>query len=117
MSAFVIDTAYFIDNRNTKVDLRWLYHVLKTLNLNEFSVDVGIPGLSREVAYHKRMPVPPSVADQIALVERLEKVLDAHDKNINYLHQSIALLKEYRDSLITSAVTGKMQVTIGKKSK
>jgi type I restriction enzyme S subunit len=117
MSAFVIDTAYFIDNRNTKVDMRWLYHVLKILNLNEFSVDVGIPGLSREVAYHKLVPVPPSIPDQAALVEKLEKVLDAHDKNINYLRQSITLLKEYKDSLVTSAVTGKMEVTIGKKGK
>jgi type I restriction enzyme S subunit len=116
VAAFVIDTAYFIDNRNTKVDMRWLYHVLKTLNLSEFSVDVGIPGLSREVAYQQLAPVPPSIRDQIALVERLEKVLDVHDKNINYLRQSIALLKEYRDSIITSAVTGKMQVKSGKKS-
>jgi hypothetical protein len=112
--AFVIDTAYFIDQRNTSVNLRWLYHVLQVLDLGELSVDVGIPGLSRDVAYHKLSPLPPSDSGQATVVELLEIELHGVDAHLDLLEKSVSLLRELKTSLITAAVTGQFDVNTGR---
>jgi type I restriction enzyme S subunit len=70
--AFVIDTAYFIDDRRSGVDLRWLFYVLLAARLGELSNDVGVPGLSREVAYEALVPVPPALDEQRQIADFLD---------------------------------------------
>lgn len=57
---FAIDTTYFIDKSCTKADLRWLYHALSVLELDRLTFDVGVPGLSRDEAYGRRISLPPA---------------------------------------------------------
>ncbi len=52
---FCIDTAYFVDERCTSSELRWLYYALQPLALDKLSQDTGVPGLSRELAYASRL--------------------------------------------------------------
>ncbi len=54
-----IDTTYFVDERSSRADLRWLYWALQTLDLDGSSQDTGVPGLSREYAHNQRLSVPP----------------------------------------------------------
>jgi type I restriction enzyme S subunit len=69
---FCIDTAYFIDERHTIADLRWLYWALQTLNLDAVSLDTGVPGLSRDAAHNAAVPTP-NRDEQRAIADFLDR--------------------------------------------
>lgn len=111
---FVIDTAYFIDKKNSSLDLRWLFHVLKISKLSELSVDVGIPGLSREVAYAKSVPNPPPLYEQVSQAKNIDHEIDHLNSLSRSINLSATLFANYKSSLITAAVTGTFDVTTGR---
>jgi len=56
-----------------------LYYILKNLKLTELSGGAGIPGLNRNDAYLKEIPLPP-LEVQSRIVEKIEserKVIDS----------------------------------------
>jgi type I restriction enzyme S subunit len=106
---FCIDTAYFIDQRKTKQNLKWLYYALQILELDKISQDTGVPGLSREKAYQKLVPLPP-LSEQQAIANFLDDKLVKIDKCITVIEKEIKLTQEYRTTLISETVTGKIDV-------
>jgi type I restriction enzyme S subunit len=52
----------------------------------------------------------PPKSEQQAIVEFLDKEIDRIDQSIKKIKEAIEKLKEYRTALITSAVTGKIDV-------
>lgn len=82
---FPIDTTYFIDRSSTSHHLRWLFYALQPLALDSLTQDVGVPGLSREQAYSKRLRVPPP-REQRAIAD----FLDAESARIDALMQKKA---------------------------
>ena len=56
---FAIDTTYYVDERNSTANLAWLSRVLGWLQLDAVSRDSTIPGLNREEAYDRLLPLPP----------------------------------------------------------
>jgi len=107
---FAIDTTYFIDSSTTKQDLRWLYYALSTLGLDELSNDVGVPGLSREIAYDLRVPLP-SLAEQRAIADFLDRETARIDALITAKRRMIELLEERWQSVMSSAVSGALTHT------
>ena len=101
---FCIDTAYFIDSRSTKANLRWLYWSLQTLGLDQHSEDTGVPGLSREKAYQAKLKLPPSVEQ-----ERIADFLDEQTARIDALiaekERLISTLQRASIELLHDAVT------------
>lgn len=91
---FAIDTAYFIDSTLSSTHLRWLYYALQAVDLKGTSQDVGVPGLSREIAYGVLMPEPPRVEEQ----RQIADFLDAETSRIDRL------------SLLQSAVLDRLAV-------
>ena len=55
---FCIDTAFYI-KPSEKYDLRFLYYLLTTLNLNKLNSDSAVPGLNRDNAYSQIFYLPP----------------------------------------------------------
>ena len=106
---FAIDTTYYIDNRCTKSNIKWLYYSLMVLELDKNSQDTGVPGLSREYAYNKYVPVP-TVNEQVAIANFLDQKTAEIDDLIFDIYTQIQKLREYRQSLISEAVTGKIDV-------
>lgn len=109
-SVFVIDTAYYIDKRNTKNYIKWIYYMLQILELDKNSQDTGVPGLSREYAYNINT-VNPSVEEQKEIVNYLDKKTSEIDELIFKIEEQIELLKKAKQKLITEVVTGKIDVT------
>lgn len=107
--AFAIDTTYFVDPACTETDLRWLYYALHTAELDDFSKDSAVPGLSREDAYAKRLPRPPA-AQQCAIARFLDAQSERIDRLCAKAELSIERLREYRSALVLAAVTGKIDV-------
>ncbi|MGB8265989.1 MAG: restriction endonuclease subunit S [Candidatus Velthaea sp.] len=102
--AFCIDTAYYIDKRHSKANLRWLYYALQTLGLGTISQDTGVPGLSRDTAYNSILRCP-ALAEQTAIVAFLDRETSRADALVAKYEWLIELLEEKRVALITQAVT------------
>ncbi|ABG53459.1 restriction modification system DNA specificity domain [Trichodesmium erythraeum IMS101] len=101
---FCIDTAYLIDQRKTKQNLKWLCYALQILELDKISQDTGVPGLSREKAYQKLVPVSP-LSEQQAIANFLDEKLAQIDEYIAKKQRIIELLKEQKTVIINQAVT------------
>jgi len=104
VKCFPIDTTYYIDNSQTKEDIDWLFYMLGTLNLDGFSEDTGVPGLSREYAYFKKVIVP-SIDEQTAIASFLDRKTTAIDQLITDKKRLIELYEEEKTAIINQAVT------------
>lgn len=101
---FPIDTTYFVDDHSAKCDLKWLNYVLPLLELDKFSNDTGVPGLNREEAYGKRIPIPESDVQKV-IADYLDRKTAQIDDLIAKKERMIELLKEERTAIINQAVT------------
>ena len=106
---FAIDTTYYIDARNSRSDLRWLFYALLLLRLDAISEDSAIPGLSRELAHYQRLPSI-SLPEQRAIAAFLDRETAKIDALISRICEGIEKLKEYSSALVSAAVTGKIDV-------
>ena len=106
---FPIDTTYFIDSRFAKCDLKWLNYVLSLLELDMFSNDTGVPGLNRDNAHNKKIPLP-NINEQKIIADYLDRKTAEIDSQIENMTRAIGCLKEYRTALISEVVTGKIDV-------
>jgi type I restriction enzyme S subunit len=101
---FSIDTTYYIDPRIAKVDIRWLFYALQLLELDSFSEDSAVPGLSRELVYQKRLPDVP-LREQRAIAAFLDRETAKLDALTRKFEQLLNRLEERRAALISHAVT------------
>ena len=109
---FAIDTTYFVDERFSSGNIRWLYYVLFWLRLDQITKDAAVPGLSREDAYKETAPYPP-LPEQTAIARFLDHMDRRIQKYIRAKEKLIALLDEYKQALIHQAVTGQIDVRTG----
>ena len=103
-SAFAIDTTFFVDSRTTDANIRWLYYLLHSLNLDAVSKDSAVPGLSRDDAYQQVGFCPP-LAEQRAIAAFLDRETAKIDALISKSERLIELLQEKRTVLISHTVT------------
>jgi type I restriction enzyme S subunit len=54
-----IDTAFYLDNVKPIVDLEYLAHVLRVLDLARNTIVVGVPGINRKAIENEQIPLPP----------------------------------------------------------
>jgi type I restriction enzyme S subunit len=101
---FAIDTTYFIDDRFTTSQLRWLYYILDIIGLDKLSKDTGVPGLNREDAYKEKLPLPPK-SEQLAIANYLDDQTQKIDRLIANKKAQAEKLKELRQIEINNAVT------------
>lgn len=79
ISGYPIDTTFFIEDKNPeKLNIKYAFHILGTLNLDKVNVQAGIPGLNRNDAYALKIPLPPlSIQEEIvAEIEGYQKIID-----------------------------------------
>lgn len=101
---FASDTTFFVDSSTTLQHLRWLFYLLQTLGLDEGTDEAAVPGLNRDDAYSKIVPVPP-LPTQHAIAAYLDHETAELDTLIAAKEHLLELLAEKRRTLITHAVT------------
>jgi len=106
---YPIDTTFSIEQKNTKHDIKWMFYGLGVLRLDSFTKDSSVPGINREEIYERYLPLPP-LPEQQQIVDYLDEQTQKIDSTIEKETQRIELLKEYRQSLISEVVTGKIDV-------
>jgi type I restriction enzyme, S subunit len=94
---------------------RFLWYYMNQSSLFLTSVSFESNSTTIEVIYSKtlsniKFPLPP-LSEQQKIVEYLENNIQKLDKNLSIEKERANLLKEYRQSLISSVVTGKIKVT------
>lgn len=77
--------------------------------LSEMAQGVTMDGLNLTVLSDLWMPVPP-LDEQNNIVTHIHKITDRNKKLQNAVTKQIEKLQEYRQSLITAAVTGKLSI-------
>lgn len=101
---FASDTTFFVDERLTTTNLRWLYWGLQTLGLDEGSQEAAVPGLNRESVYEERILLPSS-AHQAFIANYLDRETARIDDLIAEKERMLSLLNEKRAALVSHAVT------------
>jgi len=93
------------------IDVKFIFYWL--LANREFLISQGYGGgqsnISQEIIKQLRIPFP-SLAEQQAIAYFLDQKTTKIDLLISDIRTQISFLKEYRQSLITAAVTGKIDV-------
>ena len=77
-NCFPIDTTYYVKLKHPKeTDLKYIYSMLKSLNLSSVKNGAGIPGLNRNDVYNKyRIPLPPikiqkQIVDELNVYQKI----------------------------------------------
>lgn len=84
-----IDTTYYIEENRDRYDLRFLFFLLKTLNLNSLDTAAAVPGLSRESFYNIEDKLPP-----LPIQRKIASILSAYDDLIETNERRIKILEE-----------------------
>lgn len=87
-----------------RIETRWLGELLRSMNLNQYSVSAAQPGLSVETISNHRIPVPPP-DEQRAIATFLGRETAKIDALIAEQEKLLALLAEKRQATISHAVT------------
>lgn len=70
---YPIDTTYFVRPRaGFDFDMRFLFYMLRRIDLSRLKTATGVPGLTREDAYRETIPVPP-IEEQRRIVDLLSR--------------------------------------------
>jgi len=92
-----------------QIETLWIGELLRLMNLNQYSQASAQPGLSVEKISNLRVPFP-DYNEQVLITKHL-KLLNHNFDLLNIkLKDNIDKLKEYRQSIISEAVTGKIDV-------
>lgn len=101
---FASDTTFVVDSSTCRYNLRWVFWLLQTLRLDEFTEEAAVPGLNREAAYNRPVLIPPD-SHQQAIADYLDRETARLDGLIAAKERLLGLLAEKRQALITRAVT------------
>ena len=110
-----IDTTYYVKTKRSDVFLRWLFLELSHLNLGKLYLADVVPGLKRDLAYSKILPLPPS-SEQEGIVEVISCVNLAIQKVDQAIAQTERLKKRLMEQLLTKGMGHKelKETSIGK---
>ena len=89
--------------------LYWFGELLRSMNLNQYSESAAQPGLSVEKIKQLEIPYPPFIEQQ-GIANFLETKTKEIGESIEILCSQINDLRIYKTSLITEAVTGKIDL-------
>lgn len=105
---WIVDTAYAVKN-NDNVIFDFLYFSLCVFNWSKYTTQTALPSIVANEIIEEKIYCPP-IKIQKMIVEKLNMTQDkVNDYNSN-LQSQIAYLQELKQTLISDAVTGKIDV-------
>lgn len=92
-----------------EIDTIWLGETLRAMNLNQYSISAAQPGLAVERINELLIPIP-SFSEQKEISSYLKLKITQIESAISEQEHQLSDLKSYKSSLITEAVTGKIDL-------
>jgi len=94
----------------SKLQLRFALHVLSIIDLVQFVKPGAIPSIDAPEIKNQVIALPP-IPEQTMIVDHIDDWMRSIAIEISLVQQAVALVKEHRSALITSAVTGQIDVS------
>jgi type I restriction enzyme S subunit len=110
----IITSVYVGLRVQQNIESRWVYYFLHFSDLKKVFYSLG-GGIRQSLRFEElgRIPVcTPTISEQNEIVSYLDEQTQLIDKTISIEEKRIELLKEYRQSLISEVVTGKIDVRV-----
>ena len=89
--------------KSKEVDTFWYGELLRTMDLNQYSLAAAQPGLSVDKIKRLELPAAP-IAEQVAIAKYLTAETAAIDRKVSLLEQKIKLYQTLRKTLINETV-------------
>jgi type I restriction enzyme S subunit len=112
----IVGSGEFVTLVPDKGNIKFLFYFVKSQQFTEY-LDSCVESVTRShqrvnpyIIYSSLIPLPP-ISEQEHIVSYLDEKTSQIDKTIDIEKKKIELLKEYRQSLISNVVTGKIKVT------
>ncbi len=105
--AWISDNALILSGFDPSLDLTYFYYQLLTLNLDDLATKNAQPLITASQIANLSICLPP-LREQKAIAQYLNEETKKNNSLYEQTQNSIVLLKEYQESLINSAVTGKV---------
>ncbi len=108
----IITSAYVCLKSTHLIISRYLYALLHSYDLEKVFYSLG-GGVRQTMKFAdlKRLPITiPSIQEQQKIVDYLDSKTQKIDETISLVKKSITLLQEYKTSLVSKVVTGKVKV-------
>ncbi len=104
-----IDTTFYIAPSDTSLDIEFLYFLLLHIDLKRILGDVGVPGLSREMAYKEKTRFPIGADEQRKIAGVLTLVQRALEQQERLIALTTELKKTLLHQLFTAGLRGEPQ--------
>ncbi len=111
----VVGSGEFVVLTPKRTDIKFLFYFLKNQTFTDY-LDSSVESVTRShqrvnpsIIYNTFVPLPP-ISEQQQIVSYLDEHTQKIDSSIQTEEKKIELLKEYRQSLTSSVVTGKIDV-------
>jgi type I restriction enzyme S subunit len=107
--SWINDNALLIKLISDKFNINYLVYLLRSRNLNELASKTAQPLLTGTQVKAEKVCIP-LMSEQLEIVKYLDTNLETLDKLLETVNKTTQTLREYRSTLITQVVTGKIDV-------
>ncbi|OMC95716.1 restriction endonuclease subunit S [Paenibacillus sp. FSL R5-0636] len=105
--SWVTDNAFIVSFDKTKIDIIYLYWLLKNLNLGQYSKSTAQPVISGKTIYPIMFPLPP-LKEQKRIADKVERLLSKLEQAKELVVQTMENIDLNRKSVIVNAYLGKL---------
>ena len=95
---FPIDTTFYVNKTSDEADYKFIYYVLRDINLEKLTLGAGVPGLNRNDVYKQTYKLPPFSEQQkiVAQIIKIEDQMAKHNQELQEIkNQKAEILKKY----------------------
>lgn len=105
---WTVDTMYYTDIFKSTFP-KFLYYLVLTVDFWRYSTQTALPSMT-QTALNNLIFAVPEYVEQAQIADFLDNETQKIDQMTDTVNRTIERLKEYRSTLITQAVTGKIKV-------
>jgi type I restriction enzyme S subunit len=99
-----------VTKKYSNCDNNYLYYLLVSLNLNQYSFTSAQPGLAVALIHNLSVVIPKNISKQKSIAAYLDSKCAEIDKLISEKQESIHTMQDYKKSVIYEYTTGKKRV-------
>jgi len=102
---FPIDTTFYVNSKIGNEEMRYLYHVLMSLNLPDLTINAGVPGLNRNDAHSQQVVIPSQ-----EIIKAFCSFISPFIERIASNEKESRILSLIRDTLLPKLISGEIRI-------